>query len=387
MKLSVLARRAAALLLVPMAALAAQEPTFEPPQVGGSLATVMPHVPAAAGDPCVVTLAQNQPIGEAIDSTPIAGQVRFAYAPPPGCQGPWAKVVLKVDVTENDAGPGRDASKAYLRLGGVELFEGSMSKLPTQPTWQAERDITDLSSLLAEEHKGQFALIPETDMWPGNHQDALVTLSARVYFYRASAATPAQKAPDVVFRVVPQDGEVALPHNIVRAYLDIYNQEARWFTCVPDQEAYLFSPFWSPLAMGGEMKTGISVPGQGCDGGSFAEIEVRIDGTPAGVAPVFPRLSGDLNISPQQHQRPRATAPDARLHALSRRPHAFRRDPQRSGDAYDLAQPSAQRLPAALPGPRVYPRQRCGHAQHAGRLVELSNGRGRTANGGRHPVR
>ncbi|MGN6281369.1 peptide-N4-asparagine amidase [Frateuria sp.] len=296
MKLAALARRMAALLIVPVAASAAQEPTFEPPLVGSTMATVMPHVPSAAGDPCIVTLFQDQPVGEAIDSTPIVGQVRYNYTPPPGCQGPWAKVVLKVDVTESGTGPYYDSSKVYLRLGGVDLFEGSMTKLGTHPTWQGERDITDLSALLAEAHKGQFALIPETDMWPGNSQNASATLSARVYFYRASVATPAQKVPDAVFRVIPQDGQVTLPHNIVRAYLDIYNQEARWYTCVPDQELYPQSPFWSPLAMGGETKSGISVPGQGCGGGSFAQIEVSIDGTPAGVAPVFPLLSADLNF-------------------------------------------------------------------------------------------
>ena len=48
--------------------------------------------------------------------------------------------------------------------------------------------------------------------------------------------------------------------------------------------------------MGGETKSGISIPGQGCGGGGFAEIEVSIDGTPAGVAPVFPLLSADLNF-------------------------------------------------------------------------------------------
>ncbi len=42
-------------------------------------------------------------------------------------------------------------------------------------------------------------------------------------------------------------------------------------------------------------RRGIFPPLQGCNGGSFAEIRVSIDGTPAGIAPVFPLLSSNSN--------------------------------------------------------------------------------------------
>jgi hypothetical protein len=304
MKLSTLGSRVSAALLFASAssAFATQGTSVEPSQVGSTgLATTTPHVPAAAGTPCVVNLFQNVVVMEQNQNTPLQG-TPYTYAPPAGCRGPWAKVILKVTVDEEEGGYFSDATKAYVRLGGIPIFEGSLSNLPTQmPTlppnadWTAERDVTDLASLFVWAHTGQVGLLPEQAIWQDNMTVEQASLSAQLLFYPASAATPAQSTADAVYRVVPEDDSVTLPHNIVRAYLDIYNAQPWWFTCIPTQEDKSGLPFFSPLAPGGADKAGIGPPGQGCDGGSFAEIGVSIDGTPAGVAPVAPLLSSNLN--------------------------------------------------------------------------------------------
>lgn len=292
----------AALLIVPASAAFASGSTSVGPMLVGStqLATVTPHVPVAAGVPCVVDLFHDELVMEQSAGSSGSGNP-YAYTPPAGCHGPWAKVVLKVTVDEEAGGSFTDAAKAYVRLGGIEIFQGSLSNLPTQMqpmppdgTFQAERDVTDLAALLSGAHQGQVGLLSEQSIWD-NMTNEQASVSAQLLFYRPSSATPAQKTPDAAYRVMPQAHTLTLPHNIVRAYLDVYNAEPWWFTCVTSHELYPLSPFFSPLALGGATRLGIFPPGQGCAGGSFAEIGVSIDGTPAGIAPVFPLLSSNSN--------------------------------------------------------------------------------------------
>ena len=298
-------RIAAALLLAPVfVAYASQGNSIQPAEVGSrGVTTVSPGVPVAAGTPCVVNLFQDVTVMEQGLGSPVGGDgTPYSYAPPAGCHGPWAKVVLKVTINEEAGGSFGDATKAYIHLGGVPIYEGSLSNLPTQThplppnaNWTVQRDVTDLATLLAGPHNGQVGLRQDQAIWEGNITDEQAGVSAQLLFYRASAATPAQATPSAVYRVMPEANSVTLPHNIVRAYLDVFNQEAWWFTCVTTKEEFGTWPFFSPLAPGGDGKTGISPPNQGCPGGSFAEIQVSIDGTPAGVAPVFPLLSSNLN--------------------------------------------------------------------------------------------
>lgn len=292
MKLLFLARRAVGAALVgPFAVALAAQPTSTPNSPlqadSAGVTTVAPGVPVPAGEPCVVNLLQNVTLYEQTpgsDPTPTA----YTYSPPAGCRGPWAKVVLKVDLQDS----GDDPTLAYIRLAGIEMFRGSMPSYANRSnTWHVERDVTDLSSLLTQAHAGQVALIPEQTIWENMATDQ-AAVSAQLLFYRASSSAPAQKTPDALFGVVPGNNTISLPHNIVRAYLDVYNQEPWWYTCVTDKEGYAFygSAFYSAAAMGAQAEFAINAPDQGCGGGSFAEIEVRIDGTPAGVAPVFPLM-------------------------------------------------------------------------------------------------
>jgi hypothetical protein len=292
MKFLLLARRmAAASLLVPATAAFASQgsPTpVQPLQVGDTgVATVTPGVPVPTGTPCIVNLFQNQDVQE---NNPVS----YVYAPPSGCLGPWAKVVLQVGVAESTNGSYNDATNAYIRLGNIPIFEGGMAMARPPATWQVERDVTDLAPLLIHAHHGQTGLVPEQAYWD-NMTDVEASLSARLLFYPASSTAPAPTTPDGVYPVV-QNALITLPHNIVRAYLDVYNEQPWWFTCASDQEAFNSGlPFFSTLAPGAQQQLGIFAPDQGCAGGSFEEILVRVDGGAAGIAPVFPILPADLN--------------------------------------------------------------------------------------------
>lgn len=285
MKFLLLARRAVSAALVgPIAIALASQPMSIPnnPLQADStgITSVAPAVPVPAGEPCVVNLFQNVEIYEQLPDSGIS-PTPYAYSPPAGCNGPWAKVVLKVDLQDY----GDDPTRAYIRLAGIQMFQGSMPSRGLN-TWHVERDVTDLSSLLTQAQTGQVALLPEQTIWDNREIDQAI-LSAQLLFYPASSSAPAQKTPDALFGVVPENNTISLPHNIVRAYLDVYNQEPWWYTCVTDKEG---DAFYSAAAMGAQEQFGINAADQGCGGGSFAEIEVRIDGTPAGVAPVFPLL-------------------------------------------------------------------------------------------------
>ena len=159
--------------------------------------------------------------------------------------------------------------------------------------WHAERDVTDQTALFGLPHSGQFSADPVE--WNGDR--TRLTGTARLFFYRASAARPAPRSPDAVYRVSSDNAaSLTLPHNIVRAYLDAYNAAPWWFTCVPDGD-FTRWPLDSALAPSDERDLGIFPPTQGCAGGSFAEIRVSVDGTAAGVAPYFPRQAVDANYS------------------------------------------------------------------------------------------
>jgi hypothetical protein len=149
------------------------------------------------------------------------------------------------------------------------------------PTWHVERDLTDYGALLGTAQAGDVNL--------GNLVDStytgIITGSAVLKLYPASAAAPAPRAADAVLPLSTAPGGAALlattasvlaptftlPTNVEAAYLDLVTQSQSsdefWYTCVPDDVA-------------GELFS--------CPGTAFREAEVTIDGQPAGVAPVYP---------------------------------------------------------------------------------------------------
>jgi hypothetical protein len=244
--------------------------------VGSANVTVAdPTVPRPAGKPCVVQLFSNDTFND-FATRP------FSYAPPAACPGRWSKVVLEADFSVT-AGIQFDRT-ATIFLDGVNLYFGTTQEpSPTlAPSWHVERDLTDYTALLNHPGQGQADI--------GNIVNSTYTGviqgSAKLLFYPATSTAPPARVADVVYPLGsdPVGSTVilsastdqltrtlTLPRNIDRAYLDVFaqsqNADEFWYTCVPDQFA-------------NEVEE--------CGGGNFREVEVSIDGQPAGVAPVYP---------------------------------------------------------------------------------------------------
>ncbi|MEP7042349.1 MAG: peptide-N4-asparagine amidase [Dokdonella sp.] len=206
----------------------------------------------------------------------------FTYTPPVECAGPWAKVVLSFDLSVT-AGIQFDRT-GTVWIGGINVFFGTTAEpSPTlAPSWHVERDLTDYSAVLMNMQAG--------DVFIGNIVNGTYTGvihgSASLAFYPASASDPAPATADQVLPLgsdpagatvdltLPTDvlsKTLTLPTNIERAYLDVFAQsqgsDEFWWSCMPDAVA----------AITGD-----------CPGTAFREVELSLDGVPAGVAPVYP---------------------------------------------------------------------------------------------------
>ena len=246
-----------------------------------NVAVIEPAVAHPDEKPCTVPLYSNAQFG--------ADNVNFSYTPPKKCPGPYATIVLSVDVSLN-AGVQYDRS-GTIWIGGVPMWFGTTAEPSPAlaPSWHFERDVTDYTSLLNSPQSG-FVLIANYT----NQQDtSIITTSAKLLFYPVPQGGTAPTVPDVIVPLAaPGGGTVALntasdvlainqtlPTNIASADLDVYLQgqsnDEFWYTCVPD-------------ALAQEL--------QSCGGGALREGEITVDGAPAGVAPAYPWIfTGGIN--------------------------------------------------------------------------------------------
>ena len=245
-----------------------------PPIGSKNVSIADPLVARPSTTPCTVTLFTGLQFA---DYTPKP----IDYTPPAACPAPWSKVVLDVDLAVS-AGVQYDRT-GTIWLGGLNVWFGTTAEPSPSlaPSWHVERDLTDYSALLASSLSG--------DVYIGNTvnetYDGVISGSATLEFYPVSAADPAPTVPDQVIPFSAAPGgttdlngptdtlslTTTLPQNITGAYLDViaesqYTDEF-WWSCLPDSDA----------AITGD-----------CPGSAFREVEVTLDGTPAGVAPIYP---------------------------------------------------------------------------------------------------
>ena len=248
--------------------------------VGSSnTATADPPVPHPGTHPCKVVLFQHDRFDDFNPRT-------FSYTPPAACPAPWAKVILVGDFSVS-SGIQFDRT-ANIWLGPTNIYFGTTSEPDPNDArhWQIQRDLTDYSSIFMTAQEGAADI--------GNIVNKTYTGvifgTVTMEFYPPSAKAPAPVTADqvVAFSGGPTGGTVALdttgqccqptlaqtltlPTNMERIYLDVFaqsqNDDEFWYTCVPNDVA-------------GEL--------QSCANTSFRESEITIDGTPAGVAPVYP---------------------------------------------------------------------------------------------------
>ncbi|MGI4756908.1 MAG: peptide-N4-asparagine amidase [Janthinobacterium lividum] len=249
-------------------------PISSTPVVGSSNpATAEPPITRPSTTPCTVTLYSNQAFND-YAAHPIS------FAPPSGCKGPWAKVVLNVDFTVT-AGRQYDRT-ASLYLGNANIFYGTTAepRATLSPSWHVERDVTDLSALFKSAQTGNAIVY---NVFNSTYNGGIYG-TATLQFYPANLRNLPADAPDLV---VPVSGTnspyeldttgsvlsttVNLPRNLTKAYLDVIAQSQSgdefWYLGVPND-------------VSGKLETS--------GGTAFRETEITIDGKPAGVAPVSP---------------------------------------------------------------------------------------------------
>jgi len=241
----------------------------------GNTAFADPPVPRPHTTPCKVTLYQQF---EFADFNPKS----FTYTPPAACPGPWAKVILEANFSINQ---GRQFDRtANIWIGPTNIYFGTTAE-PSHTVarhWHVERDLTDYSSIFTVTQAGTVDL--------GNLVNSTYTSvlhgSADLLFYPLEQNQLPPRAADqvIAFSAGPTGGTVGLntttdlleqtltlPTNITDLYFDVFAQSQSndefWYSCVPNDVA-------------NEL--------QSCPGTAFRESEVTIDGTPAGVAPVYP---------------------------------------------------------------------------------------------------
>jgi hypothetical protein len=249
------------------------------PQVGSSNPiTAEPPVSRPHTTPCVVPLFNNLAFA---DFTPKV----FAYTPPAGCPGPWAKVVFTADFTVS-AGRQFDRTAAFY-LGHASIYYGTTAepRKTLSPSWHVERDVTDLSAIFASAQTGEANIGNFVGVYNGVTYNGIIYANSALEFYPAGHDAGAAVTPDIVVPVNGGGGDAGtlnatkdtisqplnLPTNVERVSLDVIAQSQSndefWYFCVPDdQAANLLS----------------------CGNTAFRETEVWIDGQPAGVAPVYP---------------------------------------------------------------------------------------------------
>ena len=241
----------------------------------GNTATAVPPIPRPSTTPCRVSLFSAY-IFDNFNAQ------SFTYTPPADCPAPWAKVILNASFSIS-AGIQYDRT-ANIWIGDTNVYFGTTAE--DQPhvgrDWQVERDLTDYSSLFTVSQDGTVDL--------GNLVNPTYTGvlhgSAELLFFPLA---PKQTAPRVADQVIgfsagPTGGTVGLgsptslleqtltlPTNITSVFFDVFAQgqsgDEFWYTCVPNN---------------------VSTELESCGNTAFRESVVTIDGTPAGVAPIYP---------------------------------------------------------------------------------------------------
>jgi hypothetical protein len=242
------------------------------PIVSNSEVVTDAATPLPAGTPCTVTLFSN------FQFVNFNAQY-FTYTP--SCPGPWSKVFFNGSFAIT---PGIQYDRtAEISLGYVNIYFGTTREDDPSfgPTWNVTRDLTDYTPLFTAAQPGEVDL----GNLVNSEYTGVISGTATLSFYPVPAGSTAPVVADAVYPYPDAPGgAVALdsttsvlsqtytfPTNIESAYLDVLAQSQSndefWWSCAPNDVA-------------GELED--------CGNTAFRETEITIDGTPAGVAPVYP---------------------------------------------------------------------------------------------------
>ncbi|HEX6501361.1 MAG TPA: peptide-N4-asparagine amidase [Micromonosporaceae bacterium] len=238
--------------------------------------TALPPVSRPPTPHCTVTAMRH-------DFANSYGQpFRATLTPPADCPGPWSKVVL--DWSGSVAGRQYDRLAAVW-IGGAEVFRTSTPEPdPAGISWHVDADISRFIPLL----RTPQPLVVDLGNIYNSTYTGIYHMTMTVTYYQADAAHPEAAHPDVVVPVSHSASDpgwwtlgrgqsastaVTLPRNATRAVLEVYARgggcDEQWFADVPDDLA-------------------AAHPDTLCGGGPYREVQVLLDGVPAGLAQPFP---------------------------------------------------------------------------------------------------
>ena len=239
--------------------------------------TALPPVSRPPTPHCAVTVMQND-FGNTISSPPYTGTV----TPPEHCPGPWNKVVL--DWSGSVQGRQYDRL-AGVWIGGAEVLRTSTPEpTPAGISWHLEKDVSSFIPLLRTSQPLAVSL--------GNVVNATYTgvyhMTLTLTYYQADRRYPAARTAD---QVLPLSSDptgagwytlgpgqsatrtVTLPRNLTGVRLEVYARgggcDEQWFDSVPSDLAAKYPDYL-------------------CGGGAYREVQVSVDGRPAGIAQPYP---------------------------------------------------------------------------------------------------
>ncbi len=226
---------------------------------------------------CTVKILKNYPFQ---NFTPATG----TYTPPAACPGPWAKVVLTVETKVSGVQFDRVGA---MWIGNDEIFRFTTSEPPgPQIHWTVQKDVTEYSNVLQSANPYAYSL--------GNVVNGTYTgiyyVTASLTFYEPGSGYPAATVPDDIIPIAntssstpwftlntstdQASGAVTVPPNTQSAVLELY------------ASGHICEEFW----YANESDAFESQFGSSCGGTAYREIQVYVDGKPAGVALAYPYL-------------------------------------------------------------------------------------------------
>lgn len=230
--------------------------------------TLDPPIPVPNTTPTVVTLVKDQPF-------PNANNVQKTITLP---NGSWGEVVLHVT--------GSESGRQYDRL--LQVFDGSSpiyvgvtpEPVPAGITWNVEQDVTSYLPILV----GQRTFTVNLDNYPNSVNNGIPVVTITLSFYRGSAThlSGTDAVPDGVASV-SNPGTTSL--DTIGA-----NSTLRTSVTLPNDLTSVQLRFYAVAQIGEEFWWGAVPPP------TFREIEVSVDGEPAGVVWPFPSIyTGGVN--------------------------------------------------------------------------------------------
>ncbi len=226
--------------------------------------TAAPPVKRPDGFSCSVKIVDT----EFTNFTPYTS----TYTPPEDCPGPWQAVVLEM----HGSIAGRQFDRlGYLNIGDVTVFKTSTPEPSLEGIeWNVEKDLTEYAALFKEAQPIEMLIANVVnDTYTG-----ILDIEVSLTFYPGSA--PEGTATDIIGLNAPHKegtalvGGLSIAANTERLFADVYATgsgggcEEFWYLTTPDEAAY-------------------SCPG---GKGPYREVQIRIDGTLAGIAAPYPHV-------------------------------------------------------------------------------------------------